>query len=342
MQKRISLKDIASQLGVSTALVSYVLNGKEKEARVGADMAKKVKRAAAKLNYQPNLIARGLKSGKTKTIGLIVADIANPFFSSLARIIENEAQLHGYTVIFGSSDEQIDKSKNLIHTLLSRQVDGLIIAPVEGSEGQFHELAKKKINFVLIDRAFDGKENNAVLIDNYDASYQAASLLIKNGYKKVGMIAYDTSLTHMKERVAGYKAALKANGVLFKPNQLLRVSYDNTKNDVEDAIDTLFGKKNKIADAMIFATNSISINALRYIQQLQIAVPEELGIICFDESEVFDFFYSPVSYIKQNLEAIGQSAVQTLISNIEQKTMPQKIAPIPIQMVERQSSRGVV
>ena len=96
MEKKVALKDIAKQIGVSAALVSYVLNGKEKEARVGAGMAEKIRKAAAELNYQPNLIAKGLKMGKTKTIGLIVADISNPFFSGIARIIEEEAKKDGY------------------------------------------------------------------------------------------------------------------------------------------------------------------------------------------------------------------------------------------------------
>ncbi|MBD0368661.1 MAG: LacI family DNA-binding transcriptional regulator [Flavisolibacter sp.] len=100
IKRKVSIKDITRHLDVSTALVSYVLNNKEKEARVGEEMAKKIRKAATKLKYQRNLIAKSLKSGKTNTIGLIVADISNPFFSNIARIIEDEAKSHGYTVIF--------------------------------------------------------------------------------------------------------------------------------------------------------------------------------------------------------------------------------------------------
>lgn len=337
MPKRTSLKDIATEIGVSTALVSYVLNGKEKEARVGKAMVKKIRKVAVALNYQPNLIARGLKSGKTKTIGLIVADISNPFFATLSRIIENEAQQHGYTVIFGSSDEQIDKSKNLIDTLLNRQVDGLIITPVEGSKKQIEDLKKKNIPFMLIDRAFSNKDTNAVVINNYDAAYNAVSLLIKNGYKKIGMVAYDTTLTHMQDRMNGYKDGLKKNGLKFNANLLKNVSYAHTSEDVKAWIDKMF-KGKPLIDAVLFATNSISVSALKLIYKLNINVPKDLGVICFDESDVYDFFYTPVSYVKQNLEAIGKNAVQLLIAEIEQEQKCYKKTIVEAELIIRESS----
>jgi LacI family transcriptional regulator len=114
---------VARHVGVSVTLVSYVLNGKEKEVRIRADMVKKIKEAAVELNYQPNLIAKSLKMGKTKTIGLIVADISNPFFSTIARIVEDEAKKHGYVVIFGSSDESAEKQLDLIDVFSTRLVD---------------------------------------------------------------------------------------------------------------------------------------------------------------------------------------------------------------------------
>src|SRR5690606_21066348 len=129
----------------------------------------KVRKVAAEMNYQPNLIARGLKFGRTNTIGLVVADISNPFFAMLARNIELEAQKNGYTVLFGSSDEQLDKSQNLINTFLNRQVDGLIIAPVAGAQSQIEELKANGVRFVLMDRGFKDVETNVVVTDNHEA-----------------------------------------------------------------------------------------------------------------------------------------------------------------------------
>lgn len=338
MTKRVSLKDIADKIGVSTALVSYVLNGKEKEARVGAAIAKKIKKVAEEMNYQPNLIARGLKFGRTHTIGLIVADISNPFFATLARSIEEEAQKNGYTVLFGSSDEQLKKSQNLINTFLNRQVDGLIITPVAGSQSQIEDLKAKGVKFVLMDRGFKNLETNLVVTDNFEAMFGAVKLLTSKGIKKVGMIAYDTPLTHMQERILGYKEALKKAGIKFNSNWLQRVSYLNYKKNVDDAVTKLIGKKGNEIEALVFATNSISVQALISIHSKGIRVPDQLKIISFDESDTFEFFYSTITYIKQNLNAISQNAVQLLLKNIAAQTTKPATVVVPSLLVIGDSS----
>ncbi len=338
MTKKVLLKDIAKEVGVSTALVSYVLNGKAKEARVGDEMAKRIKKVAKKLNYQPNLIARGLKSGRTKTLGLIVADISNPFFSMLARFIENEADRHGYTVIIGSSDEKLDKSQKLIDTFLNRQVDGLIIAPVEGSRNQINALNRMHIPVVLVDRSFSDKDLNAVMIDNRNASFKAVQLLLEKGYKKIGMISYDTSLSHMQNRIAGYKDALRESGIEVNEKLIRKVSYDSFTNDVFGSLDYFLKAKKPLVDALFLATNSISIAALKYINGLNIKVPDALGLVCFDESEAYDFFYSPVTYVKQEMPLIGEKAVNLLMKIIEQKTNNREWCVVPANIIVGESS----
>lgn len=338
MQKRVSIKTIAEKVGVSTALVSYVLNGKEKEARVGAEMANKIRKVAAKLHYQPNLIARGLKIGKTKTIGLIVADISNPFFSTLARIIENEAKSLGYTVIFGSSDENIDKFQDLVDSLLNRQVDGLILVPVENSSSLIAAIKSRNLPFVLIDRGFKEIDANQVLIDNSDAAVNAVSLLIRNGYKKVGMILYDTNLEHMKARVDGYKKALKNKGITIDKDLIKKVSYESFEKDIERSIDSLINQRK--VDAIFFATNSIAVQSLKMINRMGIIIPKQLGVISFDESDSFEFFYSPITYVRQNLLEIGQRAVKILIENVNPLTRSSKpvVEIIKTDIIIRESS----
>ncbi|MBO9595266.1 MAG: substrate-binding domain-containing protein [Niabella sp.] len=338
IKKRVSLKDIAQKVGVSTALVSYVLNGKEKEARVGEAAAKRIKKVAAEMNYQPNLIARGLKFGKTHTLGLIVADISNPFFAMLARIIELEAQKRGYTVLFGSSDEQLEKSQNLINTFLNRQVDGLIITPVAGSQAQIEELRNKGVPFVLMDRGFSEIETNAVVTDNHDAMYNAVKLLIRNGYKKPGIIAYDTTLTHMIDRIAGYKDALKDSGIKFNSKWLAKVPYGNYKEHVAAALDGFLDAKGRAVDSLVFATNSISVQSLKVIHARGIKVPQDLGVISFDESDVFDFFYSSITYIKQNLQSISENTVQSLMQSIDSRSKKYTKITVPSVIIKGESS----
>lgn len=337
MNKKVSLKDIANHLGVSTALVSYVINNKEKEARVGFEMAEKIRKAASELNYQPNLIAKSLKSGKTNTIGLIVADISNPFFSSIARIIEDEARKHGYVVIFGSSDESAEKSKLLINVFLNRQVDAFIIAPTEDTEKQIKALQKSNTPFVLIDRYFPNIDADFVQIDNFKASYKAVEHLIKNGRDKIGMMAYDTSLLHMQERIRGYKEALKDNGIRFKNTWLRKASYQHIAGDVAAEMKKLLQPALQV-NAFFFATNTLAVESLKIINRSGIKVPDDLAIISFDESDAFDFFYSPVTYVSQSVEDIGREAVTLVLARIADNKKRHVRVVVEAKLVVRDSS----
>ena len=208
MQKGVSLKDIAQKVGVSTALVSYVLNN-TRENRTNKNTAQKIRDAAIQLNYKVNQVAKSLKTNKTSTIGLIVSDISNPFSASLARIIENESEKYNYTTIFGSSDEDINKFEKLVNTFINRKVDGLIISPPSKSESLIKNLLQQGIPFVLLDRHFPEIKTSYISLDNYTASFEAVQHLIDTGRKSIGMITYQSDLFHLQERKKGYTAALK-------------------------------------------------------------------------------------------------------------------------------------
>lgn len=335
MAKRISLKDIAEKVGVSTALVSYVISGREKEKRVGAELVTKIREVARELNYQPNQIAQSLRTGITNTIGLIVADIANPFFGNLARMIEDEASRYGYTVIIGSSDEDSSKSEALIDTLRKRQVDGFIIVPAEGTLMQIKLLQESGIPLVLTDRYFEEVKCNYVGLDNFGATYDAISHLIENGYKRIGIIVYKSGLIHMQERIRGYVEAMKANQ-LENEIRIEEISYDLVKSDIEQCMNILIGEEQKI-EALLFATNTLTISGLYCIKRLNLKVPEELAIIGFDGNAAYDFFYIPLTYIEQPIEEIGKEAVRVLIDQINGSD---KIEHIELQytLIKRQSS----
>src|SRR5690349_20216204 len=226
MGRKVSMKDIAKEVGVSTALVSYVLNNL-KEGRISKEIAQKIREVAQRLNYRPNQIAKSLKTSKTFTIGLIVADISNPFSSTLARIVEDEANKFNYTVIFGSSDENQSKSARVIDTLLNRQVDGLIISPPADSEAQMVELQKQDIPFVLLDRYFPSVKTNYVALNNHAAALMATEHLIESGCKRIGMINYKTSLFHLQERKRGYLTAMKKHEMPFRKTWLRQVDIAN-------------------------------------------------------------------------------------------------------------------
>ncbi|RAV30355.1 LacI family DNA-binding transcriptional regulator [Sinomicrobium soli] len=316
MKNKVSLKDIAQKVGVSTATVSYVLS-KGENSGVSEKVAERVRQVAKELNYQPNQIAKSLKMGKTFSIGLIVADISNPFFAQIARIVEDEAKKKNYTVIFGSSDERAEKSWNLIKFLSNRQVDGFIIAPTEKSEDQIRYLKEEKIPFVLIDRHFPEIPSNFVETKNYESSYKAVKRLIDTGNKNIAMIAYDNSLHHMTERIRGYRDALK-EAELERHEQVYKVSYDNIEADMKEAISLMFSKKSR-PEAIFIATNSLAVSGLKYTEQLGYKVGKDIAVISFDQGEAFDFFYSPLTFIRQPLFKIAQKATEILIRQINSK-----------------------
>jgi LacI family transcriptional regulator len=331
----ISLKDIAKELDVSIALVSYVLNGKEKEKRVGAEKAALIKKSLQEHNYIPNHVARSLRNGSTKTIGLIVTDIANTFFSSLARICEDEAKKYGYTIVFGSSDENPAKSDLLMNTLITRQVDGLIIVPSEGSNNHLKSLVENETPLVLIDRFIPGLAANYVVLDNYAACMDACTHLIRKGKKDIVMFAYKSSLIHMKDRIKGYEDAMKKYK-LEDHIRIIEVGYEDAQQEIHTAISNLTSGTDKI-DAFLFATNTLSITGLYSIQKLNLKVPDEIAVIGFDGSVAFDFFYSPLSYIRQPMDEMAKEAVRLIIEQIKGTKKTSQVVLKP-ELVLRESS----
>lgn len=309
MKKTVSLKDIAAKVGVSTALVSYVLNGKM-EGRISKEVAARIKAVAKELNYRPNQIAKSLKTNRTFTLGLLLADIANPFSSQIARIIENEANKLGYTVIIGSSDEQAEKSRNLIELFLNRQVDGLILSLPENSDAIVADLKEREIPFVLLDRYFPDVPCNTVAVDNYAAAKLAVKHLIDNNIRKIGIINYDTSLVHLNERLRGAVELCKGDELVGS------VRLGHIQEDVEAAIKSFLANK---VEAIFFLSNLLAISGLKYLNQQKIEIPNQLAVIAFDKTEAFDLFYTTITYVNQPLSELGAEAVKLLNESIISK-----------------------
>jgi LacI family transcriptional regulator len=338
MIKKVSLKDIAREANVSVATVSYVLNGKEKESRVSKEVAIKIKQIAADLNYEPNYLAKSLKSGNTQTLGLILADISNPFFANIARIVEDEARHNGYTVVIGSSDESAIKSGKLLNVLINRQVDGFIIISSENSEKQINFLIDKNIPFVLLDRYFPEIETNLVSIDHYQSAFDAGTHLINQGYERIGFIAYKSKLHHMEERVRGYADSLGANGVELNPNWLKKIKFDSIENEIETAIDKMVSGEAPV-DAIIFSTYSLAVHGLKHIHKLDLKIPDDIAIVSFGQAEGFDLHYCPITYIWQPMQDLGKLAVNTLLHKIKNPAVALSQTLLQSKLVERESSR---
>lgn len=328
--KRVSIKDIAEKLGVSTATVSLVLSGKDKAGRVSKELSERIKDTAKEMNYEPNNLARSLRMGNTQTIGLIVADISNLFFSSLAFYIQEEAEKHGYTVIITNTNESVDKMATMISMFRNRQVDGFLIVPTENSEKQIQILVDSNASFVLLDRYFPLIETSYVIIDNYQASLKATNLLLEKECKKIALITYKNKLPHILERRSGFMDAMEYGGM--SDNIIIKeVRYSNLENDIKLAIDELFDMKEKV-DGIFFVTNSISMLGIKSLIKKGISIPDDVKVVCFDKNDAFDLTNIPIPYVMQPVADIGRQAVETLISLMEQpKNEPKKNTMLKLQ-----------
>jgi len=315
MKKPVTQKDIAHELNVSVALVSYVLSNKEKEGRVSAKMAQRIRETAARLNYKPNHAARSLKKNRQMTIGCIVADISNPFFAEMARRIEDEAYKLNYTVIFGSSDEELEKFRKLTDFFISRQLDGYLIAPPENGREEIIRLKELNVPLVLIDRYYDDLNLNYVVIDNYEASLKVVDHLVKKGYTRIGMVAYESQMLHFRKRAAGYTDALIANGIKPSEDLLKRVNFSQLRRNVIKEVRELIEQQG--VEAIYFAANSLAIEGLKYIFKRGYAMPEEIKVVAFDENTAYSFFRHPIAHVKQPLKEMSTTAIKMLIDFIE-------------------------
>lgn len=334
--KRISIKDVALKAGVSIASVSYVLNNKI-DSRIPQETIDKVKHAAEELNYRPNNIAKSLKTQRTHIIGLVVADIANPYFSQLARIIEDEANKLGYTLLIGSSDENAEKFEALINMFADRQADGLIIAPVENSEKCLLKLQKQKIPFVLIDRYLSGVEADSIQINNYDISQKVTEHLINGGYKNILLVAYKTELQHLLQRTHAFLNTLEKHQI--QNSQVLLADKDYIDRDINTGLENMLQNAVK-PDAIFFTSNKLAVSGLKKLTQLGINIPQDIAVAAFDETEAYELFPVPLTYVKQPLSAIGTTAVKMLNEKINIKNLPLQNVTLHAELHIGQSTKS--
>lgn len=311
---KVLLKDVAKAVGVSSALVSMVLNGKEKQYRIGDDIAAKVRETAKQMNFAPNMVAKNLRSGRTQLVGLIVTDISNPFYANIARIVEDRANELNYTVLISSSDENFENTERLIDVMQNKGVEGLIVVPCDGSEEMFRNLYKNNFPVVLLDRYFPGVDVCSSCLDNYKATTTATRHLIEQGYKKISIIAYDTEMYHILDRISGYRDTMKNAGYeAFIDVQ--KVDIVDSKPGIQVALQKMVNEKHD--EAVIFLTNMLAINGLYCLSEMNVKIPKDLAVIGFNRNVAFDLYCSKITYIKQPIEEIAEHAINTLVSRIK-------------------------
>lgn len=333
---RTSLKDIANELGVSTALVSFALNDVGKQHRVSEEMIRKIKAKAKELDYRPNNAARYLRSGRSYTIGVILSDISNRFFADIARCIEDEAYKKGFTVLFGSTDENAAKLKNTVKVFTNKGIDGVIIVPCEGSEATIRELTDNGMPVVLIDRNFKELKVNSITLNNYRATSLAVKELAGQGYTKIGYISYKTSLENILNREEGYKETMKVLG-LERNIHIFIADYACISENLAKLIPQALEDG---CEALIFSTNRLAIESLIILRQMEKKIPEDVAIIAFDGSETFAFelYDTGISYVKQPIRSFGEEAFKLLYKAMNGEQQESANIQLQPELVLKESS----
>lgn len=330
MKKKILISDIAADLGVSVTTVSFILNGKAKEKRISEALTKRVLEHVEKVGYKPNELAKSLRTGKTKIIGLIVEDISNPFFANIARHIEKLVYTKGYRILYCSTDNKTERAVELIHLFKDRHVDGYIITPTEGLEQTIQQLQQAHVPLVLFDRFVPEVRTNYVVTDNERGCYALTEHLIQNGFKRIAFVTLYSNQTQMRDRLHGYMNALDDHKMQSYIKKIIREEGEEANKQ-----EFLAYFKEIRPDALIFSTNYLAITGLESLQEQHIQLP---GIASYDDHVLFRLYKPSITAVAQPIEQIAEKVIQVLLHQLEGGYKEIRQIELPSQLIIRESS----
>ncbi|MDR0698492.1 MAG: LacI family transcriptional regulator [Tannerella sp.] len=327
--KKVSMQSIADELGVARSTVSFVLNGKEKQGRIGEELAQKIRMTAKEMNYQVNVVARGLRTGCFNTIALVIADISDVFFGAMAYNLQEYAESKGYALIILNTGEKKERLLPVFNMLSNRPVDGVIMVPIANIEEEEIEKLGLDIPIVYVDRYFKTLNTSRVIINNYEITLMATQLLIGKGCKKLAFISYKESLMHLQDRKRGFVDALTANNS-FDENLICEIDYFSLK--YEKIADFLTEKlKNTGVDGFVFATGGITALASRCLINMGVKLQSDVQIVGFGRMEVATGVSIP--YVKQPMYEICKHSFDILLNQIETKENKKINCVLPASIV---------
>ena len=327
--KRVSLKDVAKEAGISPSAVSFILNGRATEMRISKDLEKRVQVIAEQLGYVPNQVAVSLRTGQSKMLGLIVESISGHFFGLLAHIIEEEAEKAGYRLLYSSTENKANRGIDILRMFAQQQVDGYLITPARGMEKEIDAIAKHNKPLVLIDSYFPTDNISHVLVDNYNGMMMGMNHLLEKGYKNIAFVTVDLHLVQMEEKKHAFKDALKRKKVRKIDEQILEIAYGTSQEDIIKQLKK-FLKAKPETDAIFFATNYLGIPGLECIQQMGLKIPEDIAMICFDDHDLFRLFPGGITAVRQPIDEIARQSIKLVIRQLEHG----KSSKIPIQRIK--------
>lgn len=340
MNKKVSIADIAKSLGVSKTLVSLVINGKGDAYGINPETQKKVLAKTKELNYTPNVLARGFRTGKTNTIGLIVSDISNRFYSRIARRVEDYAWSKGYSVIICSTDENVEKERRQIKLLQERKIDGLIISTSQTQPDQFNQMIKSNFPHVLIDRVFETNNSPQVTVDNYGGAEIAAHHLLDQGLKNIAILSITPEhISTIEQREKGFIETITKANIKIPNHWHIKTPFAEMETAIDKTIEKL-QNQNHLPEAIFALNNNLTSYCLSALKRLKISVPNDVALISFDDMLYFDFTNPSISAVAQPVEQIGEQAFDLLLKqiNLVSKAEDHQTVILPVNLIVRESS----
>lgn len=335
--KGVSIKDIAKKTGVSATTVSIVMNGKGKDRKISDKLIDEILGVAEELNYRPNQFAKSLRTGKTYTLGLIVDDISNFFFGHLARVVEEEANKFGYTVMFCNSENDEGKARNVLGSLLDKQMDGYIIAPTSSMMPEIERLIAEKKPLILIDRYIPSLSTSYVTIDNYKGAFESVEHFVRQGYKNIAIVINESDQVQILERFEGYKGGLCKYRLPFRPDLVQKIPFNYSDRKAVKEIER-FLKQSPFIDAVLFTGNQLGICGLESLRNLNRRVATDIGVICFDDNDLFRLASPGITVVSQPIKAIGKNAIKILLGKVDRHLTEEKHVVLQPNLIIRDST----
>jgi LacI family transcriptional regulator len=308
--KAASISDVARVARVSIFTVSAVINHK---AHVGKNLRQRVENAIEKLHYRPNLVARSLIKQKTQTIGMIVPDIANPFFPMVVRGAEDAAQKHGYNLLLCNSDDIAEKEEVAVELLLSKRVDGILLTKAAGDFRPSLQQTIKEVNipFVLVMRTYPQLTKDAVISDDYQGAYEAVCHLARSGRRRIALISGPLKISNAKERWRGFRDALEAKNLPFDPEMVIEGDYR-----IESGFRAGHSLLSHRPDGIYVANHLMTIGLLQAVEEMGLRCPEDFGLVSFDDYPWLGVFRPRLTTVELPKHQLGSEAAELLIQRI--------------------------
>ncbi len=326
-----TIRDVAKLAGVAPITVSRVINN---TGYISDSTRKRVTAAIKKLGYVPNSLARSLRSRRTGMLALIVTDITNPFFTLIARGVEDTANDAGFSVIFCNTDESEAKEQEYVNLLLQKQVDGILLVPARSTASSLRLIQAQGTPLVVIDRRIPGVNVDTVRCDSEEGAYHLVQLLVKLGHRQIAMLSGPQGVSTADDRVAGYKRALAEAGPTPPAPLVYCGSYTHASGFA-------LAKQMLAAEprptAVFAANNFIAMGALKALQEAGVRVPEDMALVSFDDPPPATVISPFLTVVAQPAYEMGRVATNRLLAQLA-GSRPGKETILPTEMIVRTSS----